>query len=333
MATIGACAVFSAVSGSSTATAATMGTVVLPEMKRYKYDPALATGCIAAGAGLDILIPPSTILVIYGVIAEQSIGKLFLAGFIPGIIEAILLIITIYILCKRNPLLGPPGPRTSLKEKVVSLKDTGAVFALFIVVFGGLYVGVFTATEAAGVGAFGAFIFALPRKDFSWQGFKDSAKDTVMTSGMAFLIVIGGILFGYFLAVSGLPFAIADMAVGLGVSRYFVLGGIIIIYLFLGCVMSAVAMVIITVPIFLPVMVALGFDPIWFGILIVILVELAGLTPPVGMNVYVIKGVAKDIPLYTIFRGIIPFLYTNVATIVLLIAFPQMALFLPSMMK
>ncbi len=333
MATMGACAFFSCISGSSNATSATMGTVVLPEMKRCKYDSALATGSIAAGAGLDILIPPSTILVIYGIITEVPIGKLLLAGFIPGAIQTLLLMITIYILCKRNPLIGPKAAKVSFGEKVMSLKGLWPVLVLFVVVFGGLYIGIFTTTEAAGIGAFGALVFALTRKGFSWRKLKSGLDDTAMTTGMCFLILIGGILFGYFLAVSRLPFTIADFLTALEVNRYFVLSGILIIYLFLGCIMSAMAMIIITVPIFLPVMVALGFDPIWFGIICTLMVEIGQLTPPVGINVYIVKGVAKDIPMYTIFRGIVPFLFADICATLIVIVFPQTALILPNMMN
>lgn len=333
IASIGATALFSAVSGSSTAASAAMGTVVLPEMKRYNYDPKLATGSIAAGAGLDILIPPSIVLVIYGILTEQPVGKLLVAGIIPGIVGTILFIIIIYVLCKRNPLLGPRGPSTSFREKVVSLKGTGAVLAIFIICFGGLYAGVFTPTEAAGIGAFGSLIFSLTRKGFGWRSLADSLNDTALTTGMCAIILAGGILFGYFLAVSRLPFAIADIAIGLEVNRYLILGGIIIIYLFLGCIMSALAMIIITVPIFFPVIVALGFDPIWFGIMIGVTVEMGMITPPVGMNVFVIKGVAKDIPMHTIFQGIVPFFIAYMCLAVLLIVFPQIATFLPNMMK
>jgi len=308
MATVGACAGFAAVSGSSLATAATMGTVALPEMKRFKYDPALATGCIAAGGTIGILIPPSVILIIYGIIAEQSIGKLFLAGFIPGILEAVFYMVTIYIICKRNPLLGPPGPMTSLKEKILSLKNTWIVLLLFVVVLGGLYLGVFTPTEAGGIGAFGAFIFALGRRKLGWQALQDSVLETTKTTAMIFLILLGAMILGYFLAVSRLPFELADFIGGLLLNRYIILGIILVVYLFLGCVMSALAMIMLTVPIFFPVIIAIGFDPIWFGIIIVRVVEMASITPPVGLNVFVIRGA-------------------------LLVAVPQIALFLPGMMK
>ena len=333
MATVGACASFAAVSGSSLATAATMGTVALPEMRRYKYDDRLATGCVAAGGTIGILIPPSVILIIYGIITEQSIGKLFAAGFIPGVLEAVFYMVTIYILCKFNPLLGPPGPRTSFIQKIVSLKGTWVVVLLFVVVMGGIYLEVFSPTEAARVGAFGAFVFAIARRRLVWQAFKESLVETGKTTAMIFIILVGAMIFNYFLAVSRLPFELADFIGGLQVNRYIILGFILVTYLFLGCIMSALAMILLTVPIFFPVIVALGFEPIWFGIIIVRVVEVASITPPVGLNVFIIKGVAKDVPMYTIFRGILPFFVADMCHVALLIAIPQLSLFLPGLMK
>lgn len=332
MATVGACACFAAVSGSSLATAATMGTVALPEMRRYKYDDRLATGCVAAGGTIGILIPPSVILIIYGIITEQSIGKLFAAGFIPGVLEAVFYIITIYILCKFNPLLGPPGPRTSFIQKIVAFKATWVVVLLFVVVMGGLYLGVFSPTEAAGMGAFGAFVFSIARRRLGWQAFKESLVETGKTTAMIFIILVGAMIFNYFLAVSRLPFELADFIGGLQVDRYIILGFILVTYLFLGCIMSSLAMILLTVPIFFPVIVAIGFEPIWFGIIIVRVVEVASITPPVGLNVFIIRGVAKDVPMYTIFRGILPFFIADMCHIALLIAIPQLSLFLPSLM-
>lgn len=332
MATVGACAGFAAVSGSSLATAATMGTVALPEMKRYKYDDRLATGSVAAGGTIGILIPPSIILVIYAILTDQSIGKLFFAAFIPGILEAVFYMVTIYILCKRNPLFGPPGPETTLAEKVISLKDTWGVLILFGLVMGGIYFGIFSPVEAAGVGATGAFLFALSRRKLTRQNFTAGIMETGRTTAMVFLILIGAMIFAYFLAVTRLPFELAEFAVGLPVSRYVILGGILLVYFFLGSIMSSVAMILLTVPIFFPVITALGFDPIWFGIIIVRVCEVGVITPPVGMNVYVIYGVAKDVPLYTIFRGIVPFLIADMLHIALLVTVPQISLFLPGLM-
>lgn len=333
MATIGACTAFAAVTGSSVATATTIGTVALPEMKKYKYDSALATGCVAAGGTLGILIPPSIPLVIYGILTEQSIGKLFLAGFIPGILVAIFYIVTIFIVCKRNPLYGMPGPASNLKEKVVSLKGIWGIALLFVLVIGGMYAGVFTATEAAGIGAFGAFLFAMSTRTLSWHSFVSSLKEAGAVTGMATLILIGGVLFGYFLVVTRLPFQLATIIAELQINRYLILVVIIVVYLFLGCIMSALEMIIITVPVFFPVVVAIGFDPIWFGILMTRLVEIGQVTPPVGINVFVIQGVAKDVPMYTIFRGIFPFLISDIINLVVLVAIPEIVLFIPNMMK
>lgn len=332
MATIVACAGFAAISGSSTAAAATMGTVALPEMKRYKYDPGLATGTVAAGGTLGILIPPSIILVIYGIIAEQNIAKLLIAGFLPGFLLAALFMLAIYIVVKRNPGLAVPGARSSFKERMVGLKSTIWVLALFVLVMGGLYLGVFTPTEAGGVGAFGAFVIALARRQLTWRTFMDSLVTTGRTVGMIFIIVIGAMLFGYFLAVSRVPTELADFVMGLGLSPYLVLLCVFVVYLFLGCIMDGLAMILLTVPIFFPLIIGAGFDPIWFGIIMVLVVEMAMITPPVGINVYVISGLAKDVPMWTIFRGIVPFLVAMIICFILVTAFPQIALFLPSLM-
>ncbi len=333
MATVGSCAGFAAVSGSSMATVATMGTVALPEMKRYNYDPRLSTGCIAAGGTLGILIPPSITLIVYGVLTELSIGKLFLAGVIPGVLEAIFYMVTIYILCRRSPLMGPSGERANFMERLVSLKGIWGILALFILVMGGIYMGVFTAEEAGGVGAFGAFLFILGRRQLNWKSFGASLAETSKLTAMGLLLLIGATVFGYFLAVTELPFELATILAGLPVNRYIILGGIILFYLVLGCFVSILPMMVLTVPIFFPAVVALGFDLIWFGIIIVRMSEMGAITPPVGLNVFVIKGIAKDVPMYTIFRGIAPFLIADLFHVALLIAFPQIVLSLPNLMK
>lgn len=332
MATVGACACFAAISGSSLATAATLGSVALPEMKKYNYDPALATGAVAAGGTIGILIPPSVILVIYGIITELSIGKLFLAGFIPGILEAIFYMITISILTKINPSLGPKGPKTTMAEKFIALSKTWEVFFLFLLVIGGIYLGVFTPNEAAGVGAFGAFIFGLLRKKIKWKNFKESFIDTGKTTGMIFLIIFGAMLLGYFLSVAKLPAELARFVSELPVNRYVILIMILIVFLLLGCIMDSMAIVLLTVPIFYPLILKLGFDPIWFGILVTRMTEIGLITPPVGLNVYIIKGIS-DVPMGTIFKGITPFLIADLCEVALLIAVPEISLFLPSLMK
>jgi len=333
MATVGACTGFAAVSGSSLATAATMGAVALPEMRRYKYDPALATGCVAAGGSIGILIPPSIVFILYGIITEQSIGKLFLAGLIPGLLESVSYIITIYILCKINPRLGPRSPKMSFIQKIASLKNTWVVLLLFVLVMGGLYMGVFSPTEAAGVGAFGAFIFGIARRRFSWQTFNSSLIEAGKTTAMLFIIILGATILNHFLALSRLPFELAHITAGIVANRYIILGGILLIYFVLGCVMDSVAIMILITPIFFPVVISLGFNPIWFGVLMVRACEIGMITPPVGLNVFVLRGVAKDVPMYTIFRGVIPFLIADIFNVALLIAIPQLSLLLPSLMK
>jgi len=332
MATIAACAGFAAISGSSTAGAVTMGTISLPEMKTYKYEPSLATGCVAAGGTLGILIPPSMIMIIYGIIAEQSIAKLFFAGFIPGFLLSALFMLTIYLLIKRNPSLAQRGEKSSWKDRMVGFKSTGWVLALFILIMGGMYAGIFTATEAGGVGAFGAFIIGVSRRKLDRQKFIYSLVDTGRTAGMLFIIVIGAIFFGYFLAVSRLPTLLAEFVIGLGLSRYVVLLIIFLVYLFLGCIMDGIAMILLTVPIFLPMIEGVGFDAIWFGIVVVLVVEMSLITPPVGLNVYVLSGVAKDVPMSTIFRGILPFLAAMIVCFLIVVAFPQIALWLPGLL-
>jgi C4-dicarboxylate transporter, DctM subunit len=334
IASIGACAGFAAICGSSVATAATLGTVALPEMKRYRYDPTLATGCIACGGTLGVMIPPSIAFIIYGIITEQSIGKLFIAGIFPGILQAIMLITTVGILCRRNPLLGLPGPKTSLKAKIVSLKNTWVVVLLFVLIMGGLYGGIFSPTEAAGVGAFGAFVFALARKRLTFKYFNQAIFGTVRITSMTFIIIAGALVFGYFLAVSRLPAELSNMILQTHMDRYLVLSLILVLYLFLGCVMDTIAMTLLTVPIFYPLILASGFDPIWFGVMVTLMAEIGLITPPVGINVFVIKGIAgNDMPMYTVFRGIAPFLTTMLCLVVILVVFPQIATFLPNAMK
>ncbi|MCL0065612.1 TRAP transporter large permease, partial [Dehalococcoidia bacterium] len=331
MATVAACGAFAAVSGSSLATAATMSAVALPEMKRYGYRDTLAAGCIAAGGTVGVLIPPSTILIIYGILTEQSITKLFLAGIFPGLLSVLYYMVTIYITCRISPGLGPAALRSNFRERVVSLKNTWAVLVLFGLVMGGMVGGLFTPTEAGAIGAFGALFFMLIKRRLSGQSLLNSLLETGRTTAMVFLIFIGTMIFGYFLAVTRLPMEFAAFAAGLPIPPFAVFGGILLVYLLLGCIMGVLPMVLLTVPIFYPVVVALGFDPIWFGVMIVMVVEIGLITPPVGMNVFIIKGVAKDIPLPTIFRGVVPFLIADFARVATMMLFPQIALFLPGL--
>jgi C4-dicarboxylate transporter DctM subunit len=331
MATMGACALFAAISGSSVATAATMATVALPEMERYNYDPALATGSIAAGGCMGILIPPSIVLIIYGIIAEQSIGKLFLAGFIPGMLQAVSYMITIAILVRVNPLIGPKGEKTDFRHKISASLGVWEVGVLFVCVIGGLYAGVFTPTEAGGIGAFGAFLFALIRGKLTARNFWEGVKSTTKNTGMIFMILTGALILGYFLSVTRLPFQMADIVAGLPVNRYVVLSLILLLLAALGCIMDSMTIVLLTVPIFFPVIVRLNFDPIWFGILVTRVTEIGLITPPVGLNVYIIRGIS-NIPIGTIFRGVTPFIIADFFNMAILMSVPQLSLFLPSMM-
>jgi tripartite ATP-independent transporter DctM subunit len=332
MATILACCGFAAICGSSLATGATMAMVSIPEMNKYKYDPRLSTGCIAAGGTLGILIPPSIGFVIYGILTEQSIGKLFMAGFLPGLMLGSLFILAIYVQCRINPDMGPCGPSTTWGAKIRSLKGTWGMLVLFIIVMGGIYLGVFTPTEAAGVGAFGAMLFALWRRKLTLATLTQCLLDTGKTTAMIFLIIIGANIFSAFLGLTKLPMQLADFVAGLAMPSILILAVVILIYVALGCVMDCYAIMILTIPILFPVIQALKFDPIWFGVLMVIVLEVGLITPPVGLNVFVIKGAAPDVPLTTIFRGIWPFLLAAVSAIVIITIFPQIATFLPNAM-
>lgn len=335
IATQGACAIFGAICGSNTATAATMGAIALPEMRKYKYDDSLSTASVAAAGALGILIPPSVIFIVYGAATEQSIGKLFISGIIPGILLMVLYILTIFILVKINPEMAPAGQKFTFKEKVQALK--GGLFEIiitFIISLGGLFAGYFSATEAGAIGAGSILLITLLRGQLKWDGFIKSLKDTTRTSAMIMLLVAGAMVFGRFIAVSRLPFEMANWAANLNLPPFMIMAVILIIYLILGCFIDALALVLLTVPIFYPVVTdVLGYNPIWFGVITVLVVAMGVITPPVGMNVFIIKGVAKDVPLETIFKGVWPFIIAIFACIALLIIFPQIATFLPNMLK
>jgi C4-dicarboxylate transporter, DctM subunit len=333
MATIGGCAAFAAVCGDSGATAATMSLVAAPEMKRHKYHDSLSLGSIAAGGTLGILIPPSMAFILYGLITEESIGKLFLAGVIPGFLLAALFMLTIFVMAWRNPALGPRGPYVSWRERLVSIKDVWGIAILFIIVMGGIYGGIFTATEAAAAGALAVIIIALFRRRLTGHVLITAFINTARTTGMIFVIIIGAVLFGYFMSASGLTEALTSIVVGLPFSPIWVLISILILFLLLGCVMDAFAMVLIVVPMIFPLILKLGFDPIWFGVLIVIMMEMGMITPPVGMNVFVIAGMNRGVPMSTIFKGAVPFVVTMAICVALIIIFPQIALLLPNAMK
>lgn len=332
IATIAACGGFAAICGSSVATAATFSSVAYPEMRRYGYPQSFSTGVIAAGGSLGIMIPPSTVLAVYGLITEQDIGKLFIAGVLPGIVAVAMYIITINLIGFVRPGFLPAGTRHSWGERIASLRDVWAVALLFVFIIGGLYGGLFTATEAGGMGAGGAFIIGVLRRKLSWAQFMSSLVESLRTTAAVFTILIGALLFGYFLTITQTPQALTTWLTGLGLGRYEVLAMILLMYLLLGCIMDAMAMIILTVPIIFPVIMQLGFDPIWFGVIVVVTVELGLIHPPVGMNVFVIKSVVRDVKLSTIFLGVAPFVVTDIIRLVLLVAFPVIATFLPAHM-
>jgi C4-dicarboxylate transporter DctM subunit len=333
MATVGACAGFAAVSASSVATAATMGLVALPEMKKYKYNESLATGAIAAGGTIGILIPPSSILIVYGIITETSIGRLFSGGIVPGILQAIFYMITIYLLCRLRPDYGPRGASFKLREKIAAFASCGEIIGLIILVLGGLIIGWFTPTEAGAVGAFGSILFSMIRRKLDWPKFKQALIETMKTTGMIYCIMIGAFIFNYFIAVTTIPNTLADTVSGLTVPPLIIMILTIIVYLFLGCIMDAGAMILLTIPVFFPLVMSLDFDPVWFGIIVTRVVEIGMITPPIGMNVYVIAGVAKDVPMSKIFKGIFPFLIADAIHVALLLLIPGIVLFLPSIMR
>ncbi len=311
IATIGGCAFFAAASSSSIATAATLGLVALPEMRSYKYDDGLATACLAAGGGLGILIPPSGVLIIYGIMTQQSISKLFIAGLLPGIVLTFMFMLMIYVRARFNPKLAPAGERTSFKEKMVATGDSIEMVTLLVLVIVGLIIGWFTPTEAGAAGALGALVLSLFRRRLSWAGFKKALVETLRTSGMIFIILIGAMIFNSFLAVTTIPMELAGWVSGLGLPSLVVMILIVVMYLILGTFIDEVSMILLTIPVIYPLIVEIGYDPIWFGIIIVMVVELGMISPPVGMTIYVIKGIAPDIPIGTIFRGVVPFLITR----------------------
>ncbi|HPA15552.1 MAG TPA: TRAP transporter large permease [Desulfobacterales bacterium] len=333
IATIGACAGFAAICGSTNATAATMAAATLPEMKRYNYKPGLATGVVAAGGSLGILIPPSVIFIVYGVMTEQSIGKLFVSGLLPGLLLTLLFTLTIVIWVHFKPDLAPRGPRATFKQRLASLSGLMETLILFALVMGGLFVGFFTPTEAGAIGAFGTLMLAVIRRNLSWNGFVTSLFETTRISCMILVIVAGATIFGHFLAITRIPFDIATWISGFELPSYAIMFLIILVYLLGGCFIDSLALIMLTVPIFYPVVIHLGYDPLWFGVVIVLVTQIGVITPPVGINVYVVSGVARDVPLHVIFKGVIPMLIALIVATLLLIPFPQIALFLPGLMK
>ena len=333
IATIGADELFAAICGSNTATAATMGTVALPQMTKYKYDTRLSSGTVVTGGTLGTVMPPSVVLIVIGLQTEQSIIKLFLAGILPAILLGILFVLTIFVICRIKPEYGPAGPKTSFKEKLISLAGVIEAITIFVLVIGGLYAGFFTPTEAGAVGVFFTLLVTVGTRRLTWKGFIDSIRDSLKISCMVFFLVTGAIIFGRFLAVTRLPFIIAEVASSLPVSPYVVLALILIIYLIGGCFIDSLGFLVLTIPIFFPLGIALGFDPIWYAIILTMVTTMGAITPPVGVNIYVVKALAPEIELSTIFKSVSFFLLACIICIILLIIFPDIVLLIPNMAK
>ena len=332
VATVLACGGFAAICGSSVATAATFSSVAYPEMRRFGYPQSFSTGVIAAGGTLGAMLPPSTVLAVYAILTQQDIGKLFMAGIIPGILAMLMYVLTIFLIVRVRPDWLPRGEQQNWGQRLHGLKDVWAPLVLFFFVIGGLYGGFFTPTEAGGVGATGAFLLGVLRGKLDRAGILTALLSATRTAAAVFTVLIGALIFGYFLTITQVPQNLTAFVTSLGLGRYQVLALIMVMYLVLGCLMDAMAMIILTVPIIFPVIVQLGFDPIWFGIIIVMTVELGLIHPPVGMNVFVIKSVVQDVSFTTIFKGVIPFVLTDILRLIILIAFPMIALWLPGRM-
>jgi len=333
MATVMACAGFAAICGSNTATAATMSTVALPEMKKYRYNPILSTGAVASGSTLGVVIPPSVVLIVVGLYTGQSIGRLFFGGVIPGLVLTGLFIFTIYVLCSVKKDWGPPGPKTTFLEKLQALPGAIEMIVLFLLVMGGLYMGWFTPSEAGAAGAFCAIVVSLVRRTLTWEKFLAAVTDTLKLSCMIFVIVTGAVIFGRFLTVTRLPYETAKWAASLPIPHVVILAIVLVIYIIGGAVMDALAFLLVTIPIFYPVIMAMGYDPIWYGVLITVITTMGAVTPPVGVNTYVVAGVAKDVPLGSIFKGVTFFLPAYVICAIFMILFPDLVLFLPRLLR
>ncbi len=333
IATVLACAGFAAICGSTAATAATMGKIALPEMKKHKYDNTLATGTVAGAGTLGILIPPSTVLIVYGIIVEESIGKLFVAGILPGLLLTLFFVAVVALLCLRNPELGPPGAPTTWKAKLIAITGIIPATILFFLAIGGLFLGWFSPTQAGAIGAGGALVIGLIRRELTWAKFFEAGKDGLGTGCMVLFIITGAVLFGHFMAVSTIPFLLADWVGGLPIPPMAIMAVITFIFFIGGFFMDSMALIVLLTPIFFPLVQKLNFDPIWFGVIIVLVGEMGVITPPVGVNVFVIKGIAPEIPLELIFRGIMPFLAALIILTIILFIFPQIATFLPSLIS
>ena len=332
MATVLSCGGFAAVSGSSMATSATMAQVSVPEMRKHGYADSLAAGSIAAGGTLGILIPPSVILVLYGIITATDIGSLFIAGIVPGLIGLLLYLVAVRTITWVNPEMGPPGPRADWSQRLRALSRIWGILALFLVIIGGMYQGVFTPTEAAGVGAGGAFLFVLARRAMTWRVLLDTLIQTARTTSMMFILLIGAIVFSNFINVAGLPRELSNWVLSFEASPMLVMLCILGIYLVLGCLLESLSMMLLTVPIFFPIVQSLGFDPIWFGIIVVVVIEISLITPPIGLNVFVMKLTLPDVPTTTIFRGVGIFIIADILRLALLLLVPALVLFAPNLM-
>jgi len=331
--TIFACAGFGAICGSCTATSATMGKLAIPAMRKYKYNDMIAAGCVAASGTLGILIPPSVVLLVYGIITSESIGKLFIAGIVPGIVLAIFMSLAVYLYCLKNPKVGPPGEKMAFKERIRAIGKIIDVLLLFIVVIGGLIFGFFTPTQAGGVGAVGAIIVGLVRRELTWKSFLLNTKEALRTSCMILTIMGFATVFGHFITLSNITFMLSDWIVTLKIPGFFIMMIIMLIFLIGGCFVDSLPFMILAVPIFYPVVKHLGYDPIWFGVIATILTGVGTITPPVGINVYVIKGITNDLPLEVIFKGTFLFFVAMMVGTILLIAFPSWTLFLPNLVQ
>jgi tripartite ATP-independent transporter DctM subunit len=333
MATVVACAAFGAVCGSATATTATMGTIGIPEMKRYNYGSELATGCVAAGGGIGSLMPPSVVLIVYGILTEQSIGALFIAGILPAVFITFLFIVAIRIYCAIKPDQGPKGEKFSIKAMILSLKELWETLAVFLFVMGGLITGLFTPTKSGAVGAFTILLIVLLQRKLSWENFQNAVYGTLKISCMVIMLIAGATIFGHFLALTRIPLEMANAVALLNWPPWIIIGLICFIYLLGGCFIDSLALIMLTIPIFYPIVVNLGYDPIWFGIIIVLVTHMGIITPPVGISVYITRGIAKDVPLATIFMGSFPFLLALILGTAIMIAFPETVTYLPNLLN
>jgi len=332
MTTVLACAGFAAICGSNSATAATMSTVALPEMKKFKYNPILSTGSVAAGATLGVIIPPSVVLIIIGLQTSQSIAQLFVGGMVPGVLLTVLFLATIWYLCKKNPDWGPAGPKTSFADKLRSLPGSIEMVIIFFLVMGGLFLGFFTPTEAGAAGAALALLISVLSGQMSWKKFHLAVNDSLKISCMIMVIILGAVIFGRFLAVTRLPFEAAGWVAGLPIPPLVIIAVICLIYVIGGMVMDALALLLVTIPIFFPVVTAMGYDPLWFGVLITVVTTLGAITPPVGVNTFIVASMAKDVPMTDVFKGVSYFMVAYLLCVALLMAFPQLVTYLPSLM-